>query len=1172
MKGIRAKIENLFSEANGGKAKPLSKPDECMAAAEKVSQVLKTIQPALTHSHPTGHLSEFLRCQGEQAGNWPKAQHETLTTRKRLEGSRVADMRRTVASTTTIDLTGETDVTSTKSPFGSLSWGFKSVSKSLQDLFAPSAHRHAVEARSSKTSCSKAHSGRSFLSAKGKTYGQPMCIDDDVSVLLTKSRNSTSVPYNENGDPETDEEAERDARAEREMHGECAILDQNLAMKRQAARQNEVEARNKRLRFSRTSTDTLPRAKTAIQRGRTDEADVLAGTLATLESGRTKELECSEAETDFYAEQLSLQETDPDQYQGDVMEVIMGSGKAAQDRRHFGPGISNPSKLLRESSPVAPASEPDTTAPPVQVAESQENPEDQKEPAGGDLSQQSLDLALLQPWDIEVPEPPHASEVTFQGTSGDQVPLAVFVDSIQASSSSTKNSHATACSAVDTAEQSSTLNPVTLVDANWSGDLQTPNVNFNRPNDVDGGLSGNWHKPLLTSEESLIFPKTHHDDSDDGIPGDSPKPGDLQAHSGKGHSPMEDGGSSENPLPSSEESRFFQEIRRDCSGNSSQLHFSRTSPSSDLQANIAKVHDPSEDGVSFGNHLVSSEELLFFPTTRLDANSALPESVKGAGRDDQAATSPIAIGNQSAPDSSSDSEQAVGSLRAQDEKHHVQKNPQNHESKDCNTTVCESVEEFLKPGLSTPYAQARGNRDTPHHESCREDASSTPRSEQSQMPGANPRRRKMTTPERKEAKRRANKKCEEKKKAAWKFLKGETNLNPVDTFRRSSSDVSFALADRDRLRSTIPPLETLKDEGLESTPRQRRMTTPERKEAKRRAAQKHAAKKKLERMSLSGQNGLSASDSSRRPSSKIPYGSNDRESHGEERAQGHNLVLGRNLSNFNPEVVLANVESVFQNQRPVTARKGLAQKSTASVKTVEPDVVGSEEPEFDEMEEDDIESEIESTEEEMLFHYFVTRTEHRTYEADDEPMEVLYGPYHTLTEANTVASDVLLHFESANSFSTEHRAGWDSDANGLKKWHFDSDTTHVDVVVTREIKRKATLPKGSARIPPKVYEAYQRTTNAGNQNQLSHLHLGTFTLLDLANRHAAKTWVGVEMGELPDCRYTREVARPSKEREMMRVCEKLEETGGFFGKRMRVRGEGEVEVGVVEKVVVGPRN
>lgn len=738
----------------------------------------------------------------------------------------------------------------------------------------------------------------------------------------------------------------------------------------------------------------------------------------------------------------------------------------------------------------------------------------------------------------------------------------------------------------------------------------------------DGGSFGNH---LITFEKPLLFPETRRDGPSNHNPlvifNTSPS-SDSQAQNANIHKPSEEGDSSETHLPTFTDSLFLPETCHDGSGNQGYSLFSSTDTSEDQQAQNAGIHNAVETEGSSG------EESLFIPEIPPGGHTANLESVTENGQyynvvgpqistglytkelettesalvhsdeTDSLFVGPERYGNietgretcnpliqstcikepeppsnggngregpsfvtgkQSAVSFSKKSQEAVDLRHVQEDKPHVEWKPLKLEHMQCKTDIRKAVED-----LHTTRA---------------------PKPIQSQPPNATTRRQKMTTPERKEARKRSSKQCEERKKEALRSLREQTSLNPLDTLRRSSSEITHASADGDGLGSANSPPGAIKAEGLVTAPRKRRMSTPERKEAKRRAAQKHLAKRKQEKLSQNGQSSSSPPDISRRSSSGILNGSSEDNSLIEKGAHCHSVMPEQTLSDPKSEVGCDAGANASDSQRPTTARKGVAKtQTTPSYEAVQPAAVRSEGPEHDEQEQVGTDTECEGTEEEMLFLYFVHRTQFRLDELDDEPMQVLYGPFHTLTEANTVASDVLLQFQSASSYSTEHSGGWKSDANGLKSWHFTSAITEVEVAVTREIKRNARLPTGAGRVPPTVYEAYQRrvefgTTPAGNT--FTHVHLGTFTLLDLANRHAARAWVAVGVEALPDTAYTREVVRLEKEKEMRGVCEELEARGGFFKRCTRVRREGgkgegemevEVEVWVVEREVVGPRN
>lgn len=1179
MRGIQARIDDIFNKANGGKAEHRSETDDSVAAAEKPSQVLKTIRPALTRSHSTAHLRELLQARQEQTKDRQYARRTAFTIGMGREGSIVPDTDRRASSATTIDLTGEPNMYPVDTKPTSAFRTFKSGSRPRQGLLTSGVEPHSLDERSSETSVSKDRSGWLLQSSTGIRNGQPTSIGETDSIIPLKSRKTRTVQSFEDAGPVTEEDARRDARAEQEMHKEAAKMEKNLAIKRQAARENDVKLRNKRPRFSLMSSDALPIAKTAIQRGgRTNQESPLSQPWGHQIQATSDEPNSIRAPNDVY-ECISGEET---------TKTFLDDLTLTSEKAYPNPALCSALDMPEHASILSP-------------------------------------MALVDDSSLQPPGT-HRTDVPTSNEGGG--PSENWYERFLTSEESRL---------FQEAHHTGSGNPSSLVfsePSSSTGLLHSANVQ-------DGGSFGNH---LITFEKPLLFPETRGGGPSNHNPlviFDTSPSSDPQAQNANIHKPSEEAHSSE-----IQDSLFLPEIHYEGSGNQGFSLFSNTDTSEDQQAPNASIHNPVENegssgeeslffpGIHPGGHtailesvtqngqhynvvgpqistglctkklettesaLIHSDETdsLFvgperygnIETGREICNPLIqPTCVKepepscndGNGREGPS----FVTGKQSAAKFSENSQEAVDLRHVQEDKPHVEWKPLKLEHMQCKTDIRKSVEDLHDAGPGTQHAQAPGNKHAPDHEGRGEDASLTPKLVQSQPPNATTRRQKMTTPERKEARKRSKKKFEERNKDALRYLRGETSLNPLDTLRRSSSEITHASAGGDGPGSADSPPGAIKAEGLVTAPRKRRMSTPERKEAKRRAAQKHLAKRKQEKLSQNGQSSSSPPDISRRSSSGIPNGSSEDNSFIDRGTHCHSVMPEQTLSDPKPEVGCDAGANASYGQRPTTARKGVAKtQTTPSYEAVQPAAVLSEGPEHDEQEQDGTDTECEGTEEEMLFLYSVNRTQFRLDEPDDEPMQVLYGPFHTLTEANTVASDVLLQFQSASSYSTEHSGGWKSDANGLKSWHFTSAITEVEVAVTRDIKRNARLPTGAGRVPPTVYEAYQRrvefgTTPAGNT--FTHVHLGTFTLLDLANRHAARAWVAVGVEALPDTAYTREVVRLEKEKEMRGVCEELEAKGGFFKRCTRVRREGregegemEVEVLVVEREVVGPRN
>jgi len=1181
MRGIQARIDDIFSKANGGKAEHLSETDESVATAEKPAQVLKTIQPALTHSHSTAYLREVLQARQEQTEDRQKAQRTAFTIGMGREGSTVPDVDRRAPSATTMDLTGEQNLTPVDTKITSSFRIFKSGSRTRQGLSTSGVEPYSLDEKSSEINIPKDRSGRPFLSSTGRNYRQPIYIDEDDFISSPKSRKTRSIQPFKNEGPATEEEARRDVRAEQEMHKEAAKMEKNLAIKRQAARDNEVKARNKRPRFSLMSSDALPIAKTVIRRG------VRTNRESPLSQPWGHQIQA----TDHEPNSLGVPQDVPERISGeettitDLDDVTLTSGNALSN-----PALCSALDTPEHTNILSPMTLVNDSLPNPLSAHRVSNP---KPNEGGGPSENWCKRFLTPEESRLFPEAHQngssnpSSLVCSEPSSSTDLLRSVNVQEGGSVGNHSLTFEKPLLFPETCRDGPGNLNPLVFFDTSPSSDPQAQNADIHKPSE-DGDLS-ELHLP--TFKESLILPETQHDGSGNhcfSLFSSTDPSIDQQAQNANIHNPVEGEGSS------GEEALFFPEVHL---GGHTAISESVTENGhyynvvgSQISAELrAKALETAESA------LVHSDEIdsLFVDPERsgnAEAGRELctpliqPSSVKepepswndGNAREEHSS----ATGKQFAASFSNDPQEAVDLRHVQEDKPNVERKTLKLEHMDCKTDVRMSVEDLNDAGPGIQHTQALVDKHTPNHEECRKDASLKPKPGQSKLSGATTRTQKMTTPERKEAKKTSLKKYKERKREALRYLEGQTSMNPLDTLRRSSSEIAHASADGDRLGSANSTPGTINDEGLVTTPRKRRMSTPERKEAKRRARQKYQAKKKLEKMSQNGQSSSSPPETSTQPSSQIPNNSSEDKDSSEEQNHCQSRIPGHNPSDTTTEGSCEDGKNKYQSQRPTSARKGVAKKSPVSFETVQPDIVRNESPDYAEQEEDDIEPEIEGTEEEMLFHYFVKRTEFRLDEPDDEPAEILYGPYHTLSEANTVASDALLDFHSSNSYSTENNGGWKSDANGLKSWHFTSATTEVEVAVTREIKRKARLPNGAGRIPPKVYEAYQRRVefiNTPAGKTYTHVHLGTFTLLDLANRHAARAWVAVKIEAMPDTAYTREVARPVKEKEMRGVCEELEAKGGFFKRCARVgmegrMGEVEVEVWVGEREVVGPRN
>ncbi|MCJ1377717.1 hypothetical protein MMC17_000813 [Xylographa soralifera] len=268
--------------------------------------------------------------------------------------------------------------------------------------------------------------------------------------------------------------------------------------------------------------------------------------------------------------------------------------------------------------------------------------------------------------------------------------------------------------------------------------------------------------------------------------------------------------------------------------------------------------------------------------------------------------------------------------------------------------------------------------------------------------------------------------------------------------------------------------------------------------------------------------------------------------------------------------------------RPTYARKGIGRKTIASEANTNNDIHKDPSSEAEPEECDSSPpSDSDTTEEDMLWHYSVTRQTRQSNDSDsDAPfLAEPCGTFLTKNEANAVAHAAL--HALLPSLPLEHSVTLRSNAAGLLTCLYSTPATDVEIRVSRSLHRRARLPAAAARLPLLVYAVSHRVITRfrapARPDTYSCLHLGTFALLDLANRVAGRAWLAHELRQLPPGAYAQEVCGLGLRNEMRVRLDALEVEGGFFksgGRVVRGVGEGEeeVEVWVEEREVQGPRN
>ena len=199
----------------------------------------------------------------------------------------------------------------------------------------------------------------------------------------------------------------------------------------------------------------------------------------------------------------------------------------------------------------------------------------------------------------------------------------------------------------------------------------------------------------------------------------------------------------------------------------------------------------------------------------------------------------------------------------------------------------------------------------------------------------------------------------------------------------------------------------------------------------------------------------------------------------------------------NPEsLVSSGPPEPIPGLHPTVARKGLSKETLArmeAMKTHQNDIRAEGTPvgksaaetkqEIEQNNEEGEQDDSEDSEDEGAHHeYYVTRTElhHSPTLNSPPPTAFQYGPYLTMTEANATAARKL-HRESQGTIRITRpmKYGYTEDAHGMQSHHIVTKTGKIETCVSRTEKTTIT-PNHSLsstddfRLPPKIYLAFQK--------------------------------------------------------------------------------------------------
>ena len=486
------------------------------------------------------------------------------------------------------------------------------------------------------------------------------------------------------------------------------------------------------------------------------------------------------------------------------------------------------------------------------------------------------------------------------------------------------------------------------------------------------------------------------------------------------------------------------------------------------------------------------------------------------------------------------------------------------------------------------------------------------RSHHKSTTGLTSRRPRMTTPERKESKRRASEKYRLKKQTKGLTSNQANIFNTADFPPSSPLEISHLPKNVDTNRREKPrgfaafvniqdvnlSANVSIDTDIQHSPQQTQHSNNETNRKAARQKQAETIRRREEEKITRLKHQLAAYENALSPATVLENSSNridgaevtrneidvsssssDEDEDEEARIQRRSRKQLTNIPTV-LDIVKKHITPPSTPPRPTVSGKSIACKTTNTQIGCDHRTIDGTETVMNKYDSENEGSDDEGTTEDMSYHYFVQEKIIHPEDSRDHPMEVTYGPYFTRREANAVAGKGLFHGSKAASyFESKHETGMSSDDSGLQTWWFRTDVFQIKLSVVRKIQRNARLPRLTVVIPRCVYTAYQRVIQRfgdGTPDRFSQLVIKTCSILDLANKHAGRAWIAHRLRMLPDTPRTDQVDRLDIEKEIRLLIETLDEEGGYFRKKDTYSGrdgiQEEVEVWVAESQIEGPRN
>jgi hypothetical protein len=243
----------------------------------------------------------------------------------------------------------------------------------------------------------------------------------------------------------------------------------------------------------------------------------------------------------------------------------------------------------------------------------------------------------------------------------------------------------------------------------------------------------------------------------------------------------------------------------------------------------------------------------------------------------------------------------------------------------------------------------------------------------------------------------------------------------------------------------------------------------------------------------------------------------------------------------------------------------------------------------------------------LTYHYYVCRRERATGHSDEDPIdatEQTLGPFHTMAEANAVASKEI--HPSGDQVNGELAAnGWSysyqQDGDGLQTHTAKVSGVYVETVVYRgkpyhmvkftsmatidtllelaSTTRRVTLSNKAFHTPRHVFVVHElfwvntphNNTTSGDQTQANTTAHACFTILAMANKKAADVYLDAYWGNPPD-NSKQGIEKAEMGMELRRELKELKEDEVGFDQEFEHEVGGWTRIWVTKMLVEGPRN